>query len=244
MEIANAEVLITGGSSGIGLAMAKAFAAAGANVTICGRDEARLAAACAGAPGLQSIACDVSDAGQIASMINQLRARTGHLDILVNSAGRMEELDFLDAPLPSEALAGEIEVNLTGPILVTNLALPLLRRSDAAMIVMVGSGYGWTPWARAPVYSAAKAGVRAFAKALRMQLRGTNIRVMEIVPPAVDTPATAHRNVAKIPASKVAELTLEGVRRGSREVFVGEARLIPLMLRLAPDYLEERVGRT
>ncbi|HZZ34401.1 MAG TPA: SDR family NAD(P)-dependent oxidoreductase, partial [Caulobacteraceae bacterium] len=161
-------VLITGGASGIGAALASAFLAAGARVIICGRDEGRLAAA--RRAGVTALACDVTDETQLADLLAEVEQRFGRLDILVNNAGRMSHFDFRDAPLPAPPIAREIAVNLTAPIQLTNLALPLLRRAEPAAVVMIGSGYGWVPAAHAPVYSAAKAGLRAFAKALRFQL--------------------------------------------------------------------------
>jgi len=188
-------------------------------------------------------ACDITDEAQVAGLIDEVERRFGRLDILVNNAGQMGRYDFLQAPLPTEPMAGEIAVNLTAPILVTNRALPLLRKSAGGAVVMIGSGYGWVPAAHFPIYSAAKAGLRAFAKSLRMQLEDTGIKVMEVVPPVVDTPATAHLTVPKVSAGEVAHDTLAGLARGAREVFVGRARGIPIALRLAPRLLEQMVGK-
>jgi uncharacterized oxidoreductase len=102
------------------------------------------------------------------------------------------------APLDPTALATEIETNLIAPIVVTNPALPLLRKAPGANIAVIGPDYGWSPTARAPFYSAAKAGLRAFLKALRMQFSQHGVSVMEVVPPAVDTPAIAARRVKKV----------------------------------------------
>ena len=237
-------VLITGGTSGIGLSLAKAFARENARVIVCGRDAGRLRAARDALPGISAISCDITHVDQVEAMIADIEARHGRLDVLVNNAGYLIERDFTQAPLDPAALAAEIEANLVAPIVVTNLALPLLRTAPGADIVVVGSGYGWTPSARAPVYSAAKSGLRAFVKALRMQLAPHGVGVMEVVPPAVDTPAIAHRRVKKVSLDLVAEETRTGVERRAREVFVGSAKALPVLLRLAPRFLEERVGRT
>jgi uncharacterized oxidoreductase len=243
-SLKGAIVLITGGTSGIGLALAAHLLRDGCVVIVCGRDAGRLADARQSLPGVEAQTCDVTDVAQVSALLQLIEKRWGRLDILVNNAGRMLEADFLQAPLPPGPMVEEIAVNLTAPILVTNLALPLIRRSDRGVINMVGSGNGWTPSARSPLYSAAKAGLRAFAKALRMQLAGVGVRVMEVVPPAVDTPSTVHRNVPKVSAARVAAEIVRGLGRGAREVFIGEARMIPIALRLAPRYLEARVGRS
>ena len=242
-ELNDAVALITGGASGIGYALARTLMARGCHVVICGRDEGRLDAARRQLDGVEALPCDVTDQGQVTRLLAHIDHRWGRLTLLINNAGRMTDLDFRLSPLPAQLLAEEIEINLAAPIKVTNLALPLMLRSGGATIVMVGSGYGWTPSARAPVYSAAKAGLRAFAKAMRMQLAHTGIRVMEVIPPAVDTPATAHRQVPKVSADLVARKTVRGIERNAREVFIGEARAIPIALRLAPRMLERLVGR-
>lgn len=237
-------VLITGGTSGIGLSLAGAFARENACVIVCGRDAGRLQATRSAVPGVTAISCDIARVDQVEAMIADIEARHGRLDILVNNAGHLVERDFTRAPLDSAALAAEIEANLVAPILVTNLALPLLRKAPGAHVVVIGSGYGWSPTARAPLYSAAKAGLRGFVKALRMQLAPLGMHVMEVVPPAVDTPATGHRRVKKVSPDLVAEETLKGLERRTREVFVGSARALPVLLRLAPRFLEKWVGRT
>ncbi|HUZ12633.1 MAG TPA: SDR family NAD(P)-dependent oxidoreductase [Caulobacteraceae bacterium] len=242
-RLAGAVVLITGGTSGIGHALANTLLAQGCHVVVCGRDQGRLDAARRRLAGVEALACDVTENGQIAGLLAHVERRWGRLDVLVNNAGRMTDLDFLQAPLSASRLAEEIQINLMAPINVTNLALPLLLRGESGTIVMVGSGYGWTPSARAPVYSAAKAGLRAFTKALRMQLDRAGVGVMEVIPPAVDTPSTAHRKGPKVSAELVAAKIASGISRNAREVFIGDARAIPLALRLAPRLLEDRVGR-
>jgi uncharacterized oxidoreductase len=236
--------LVTGGSSGIGLEIARQLQKSGARVVICGRDEHRLRAAASDIGGALAIPCDICDAAQVSAMLRKIKAVFGHLDVLVNNAGALGEHDFTGEPVGRAVIDRELTLNLTAPLALTDCALPLLRKSKAPAIVFVGSGYGWSPAARAPLYSAAKAGVRSFAKTLRMQLGPLGFTILEVVPPTVDTPATTHRAVAKIRPEKVAALTLDGVRRGAETVFAGQARLFPIMLRLAPGALERAVGRS
>ena len=236
-------VLVTGGTSGIGLALARAFLAAGARVTVCGRDPRRLEVARASLPGVTASRCDVTDAGQVRRLLAEVEAGFGRLDVLVSNAGSLAERDLAAGVDPAE-VEREVRLNLVAPIVLTGLAMPLLKKAERAAIVVVTSGYALAPATRAPVYSAAKAGLRAFAKALRRQVRPLGMTVTEVVPPVVDTPAVAHLAVRKVSPEAVAAATLRAVAAGRSEVYVGVARLLPLLLRLAPGLAEAAVART
>src|SRR5579859_4385044 len=109
-------VLITGGTSGIGLSLARAFVREHARVIVCGRDAGRLQAARDALPGISAISCDITHVDQVEAMIADIEARHRRLDILVNNAGQLVERDFTQAPLAPAALAAEIEANLIAPI--------------------------------------------------------------------------------------------------------------------------------
>ena len=230
--------LVTGGTSGIGLALVKQLQALGMTVFFCARDSDRVAQVARELPGTTGTVCDASDATQLEAMAADVAASTDRLDLLVANVGGLEDLNFCNAPLPIEHIASQICLNLTAPALTVNTFLPLLRKSGSGQIVFIGSGFGWSPSGRAPLYSAAKAGVRAFAKALRSQLGSQGIAVMEVVPPTVDTPAVAQKGGKKIPPETVAAATIAGISKGKREVFVGQTKAMPWLLRLAPYVLE------
>jgi uncharacterized oxidoreductase len=132
-----------------------------------------------------------------------------------------------------ERIAYEIAVNLTGPILLTRRLLPLLRSGLNPMIVMVTSGYALLPAKRAPTYSATTAGLRSFTMALRQQLRGVGIRVVEVLPPLVDTPATRTVRKAGCPQRRWLSTSCATSRNGKEEILLGKVRLLPLLMRLA-----------
>jgi len=240
----DAVVLVTGGTSGIGLAVAQACQARGARVIICART-APTVQACRLENGFAGgHACDVNDVAQVRLLMADLTRRYGRLDVLVANTGALRESDFAQGIVDPGLIASTIDANLTGPIQLINQALPLVLASRSPRIVMVGSGFGWSPSQRAPLYSAAKAGVRAFVKALRMQLTKLGVQVLEAVPPVVDTPATAHHAVRKITPQAMAEAILRALDRGQREAFAGPTRLLPLMLRLAPGALERLTAKS
>lgn len=243
-DFAGKVVLVTGGTSGIGLSLARAFAAAGAIVAICARNADNLSTVSSEFGRALAIPCDIVDPVQVDAMLATIDKTYGRIDILINNAGALAEHDFVKGKIGYATIAADLALNLVAPIALTDAALPLLRNSKAPAIVFIGSGFGWSPAARAPLYSAAKAGIRSFAKALRMQLQPAGVTVVEVVPPAVETPATKHREVKKISPDEIADRTLDGLRRSSKTVFAGQTRLLPLMLRLAPSFLERLVGRS
>ena len=238
-KLANdAVALITGGTSGIGLALVEALHARGVRVRFCARNAKAISALERRLPGSRGYVCDVTRPQALAEMATAINAADRRLDLLVANVGRLHELDFSKAPVDVAEIGHEIEVNFTAPVLTVNQFLPLLRVSKDPHIVMVGSGFGWSPSRRSPVYSAAKAGIRSFVKSLRAQLAPARVHVMEVVPPLVDTPAVAHVAAPKLPASAVARVTIEGLEARRDAVFPGQASAIPILLRIAPSLIE------
>jgi uncharacterized oxidoreductase len=236
-------VLVTGGTSGIGYALAQQFHAAGARTVVCGRSHERLEATSRSLPDVLGLPCDVTDAEQVRRMLAEIEARFGRLDTLVSNAGSLSAHDFTGA-VDLTRVESEVRLNLLAPINLTALAMPLLRLAEHAAIVMVTSGYALAPSTHAPVYSASKAGLRAFVKALRRQVKPLGMTVTEVIPPVVDTPAVAHRSGKKISPQQVAAATLRAVSSGRPEVFVGATRLLPVMMRLMPGVTENAVARS
>jgi len=200
--------LVTGGTSGIGLALVEALHARGAVVCFCARNAKSIAALQSRLPGTKGYVCDVTVASALTSMANEIENVERKLDVLIANAGAMHQLDFAKAPLAESSIRYEIDLNLTSAMLTVNAFLPLLMRSPAPHIVFMGSGYGWSPAGSAPPYSAAKAGLRAFVKSLRAQLRSSDVHVMEVVPPAVDTPGAVPGSGRRIAPSDIAQVTL------------------------------------
>lgn len=236
--------LVTGGTSGIGLALVEALHARGARVWFCARDTRAVAALESRLPAAKGCVCDVTVTPALLMLAAEIEASEGRLDVLIANAGALLELDFNEAPLDDNVLRADIDLNLTAAVLTVNVFIPLLKRSTMPHIVVMGSGFGWSPTARAPLYSASKAGIRAFVKALRAQLRLSGLHVMEVVPPTVDTPAVARRSGPKLAPSELASATLDGLDRRLPAVFAGQTRFIPFLLRLAPATLERMTLRS
>ncbi len=178
-------ILITGGTSGIGLALAQGLAAQGNIVIIAGRRRALLDAAAAATPGLQTLALDVSDTAALPQIAADLIARYPSLNVLINNAGIMVAEDILSAP--DGSAEATITTNLFAPIQLTAALLPHLMRQPTSTVVNATSGLSFVPLASTPTYSATKAALHSYTQSLRHQLRGTSVQVLELAPPAVQT---------------------------------------------------------
>lgn len=226
MRLSGNTVLITGGSSGIGHALAEAFLEAGSTVLICGRSEKRLKEARAAHPELHIRVCDVSKDEDRASLLQWVKDRFPGLNVLVNNAGVQRDIDFTHGL--GEFLAGENEIrlNLEAPVFLTGMFAPLLAKNRGTLI-NVSSGLGFIVAAGMPVYSASKAGMHAFTMAMRAQLARVGVKVFEIVPPAVDTnlnpQGRARRGGFKagLGAKEFVAAVMQGLEQGLPEIGYG-----------------------
>lgn len=186
MQLSGATVLVTGGASGIGFSLAERFLNAGAKVLVCGRREDKLREAKLRHPDLATFACDLARPEQREALRDWVEKEFPRLNILVNNAGIQRRISLLE-PEDWGKRQNEIAINVEAPVHLCSLLLPLLRRQPEATIVNVSSGLAFAPAAFAPVYSATKAFLHSFTLSLRHQLSGTGVKVVEIVPPAVNT---------------------------------------------------------
>jgi short-subunit dehydrogenase len=184
----NKTVLITGASKGVGAETAKQFAKIGANIALVARNEGPLKA-------LQKeinqyaraevFTCDIGDLASLETLVKDVIAIYGTIDVLVNNAGLHHRGDF-EGLNPSQ-VTNMVQVNLTAPLTLSSLCLPYLKQSHSGAIVMVGSLAGRAPLQGAAVYSATKAGLRAFSYALFDELASHNVKVAVVSPGPINT---------------------------------------------------------
>jgi uncharacterized oxidoreductase len=214
-------VLVTGGASGIGLALAERFLADGNDVIICGRREDKLREAQARQPALRVKTCDLADPAEREALVRWASGEFPQLDVLVNNAGIQQRIDLTAAPAWA-AVHQEIATNLEAHIHLATLLIPHLKTREEAAIVDVTSGLAFVPLAAVPVYCATKAAMRSFTLSLRRQLAKTRIEVVEIIPPAVNTdlggPGLHTFGVA---VDEFADAVFAQLRAGSREISYG-----------------------
>lgn len=187
MTFVGKTALITGGGSGIGLAMAKRFANAGAHVIICGRRPEALDEARKQIPGLSTIACDVSVESEREALARRLETDHPGLDILLNNAGIQNRPGPLTQPQDWSRHKLELATNLEAPMHLTMLLIPRLVQRPEAAIINVTSGLAFVPIAMMPTYCLTKAAMHSFSLSVRKQLEGTSVTVIEMAPPAVQT---------------------------------------------------------
>lgn len=235
--------VISGGSSGIGRAFVAQLQAQDYALVTCGRDSAKLQKLAADFPGVETGVCDVADTAAVRAFAAGVVERHPKIDLLISNAGGLRELDFTRDDIADQDPTEEIRSNLAGAIEWTAAFLPAVRRAAPSAIVLVTSGFAMAASTRGPVYSAAKFGLRGFAKALRRQLSSQGVIVTEVLPPLVDTPAVAHRSGTKVSAASVVALTLAAIAKGKSEVHPGAVRWLPIGLRIAPSFLEELVAK-
>jgi len=236
MKLNGKRILITGGSSGIGLALAHDLIARGAKVFITGRKPAGLEAALKdlGASASGAIADVGTAAGRAATLDSALQA-LGGLDVLINNAGgvRAGRLESI----PEAEIEAMITVDLLAPILLTRAALPALRASGDAMVVNVASGLALVGAPFYGTYAGAKAGLARFGEALRRELKGEGIHVMTAYPGATETPMMASNRAGpdlgfmREPVTAVSEAIVAGMEADAFEIIRGgevRAKMIAL----------------
>lgn len=242
MKLANKIILITGGTSGIGLEMARQLLQRGSTVLVTGRDPEKLDAARQALPGLHTLQSDVSDPAAIKTLYDAVLAQFSRLDVLINNAGIMRNLNLNQDRLLID-VTREIETNLNGPIQMIQQFLPHLKTQSEALIVNVSSGLAFVPLPISPVYCAAKAGLHSYTQSLRVQLAGTHVRVIELAPPGVETPLFREEFAEEMKGQKamdpvvLVKQALAGIEAGRMEIRPGLSNVLKTMSRVAPQFM-------
>ncbi len=243
MKLDSNTVLITGGASGIGLALAKRFVAAGSLVIVCGRSEEKLRAAKAAVPALITRACDVGEKGEREALAAWATSTFPPLNVLVNNAGIQRRVN-LQTSEPWEETESELSINLAAPIHLTKLFIPHLLTREAPTLVNVTSGLAFVPATFAPIYAATKAALHSFTMATRAQLAKTPIAVYELIPPAVNTDlGGVGLHDMGVPLDEYADSAFEGLKRGQLEVGYGSSEIGRKASRAELDAAFERLSR-
>ena len=230
--------IVTGASSGIGRETALLLAARGNRVIALGRSKERLDALAAGDRLIVPLPLDLTDAAAIAQLSEAIGEQ--EIDGLINNAAIQVNCRFDAEGYGMTSIASEIATNLTAPILLTHL-LARRARSAPLTVVNVNSGLALFPKSTSAVYSASKAGLRMFGTAISAQ-SGSKLRIVDVILPLVDTDMTAGRGAHKIAPEVAATAVVSALDGRQREVFVGRARLLKLLLRVAPS-LAARIMR-
>ncbi len=240
MQLEGRTILITGGTSGIGFELAKQLLQRHNVVIITGRDEHKLQETKSALPGVGTMRSDASKADDIQALLTWIKAEFPACDTLINNAGIMRNLNLNQAHSLID-VTREIDTNLSGPVQMVQEFLPHLKSRPNALIVNVSSGLAYIPFPLSPIYSASKAGIHAFTRCLRVQLKGTNVRVVELAPPLVETKLTAGEFDTEMKGQKgmaadvLARKAIAGIEAGKLEIRPGLSSMLYLMSRLLPS---------
>lgn len=246
MKLSGHTVLVTGGSAGVGLSLAREFYQQGNRVIICGRSPEKLAQAKAEMNDIETIQCDLAKDDDIRNLVNVINTKFPDLSLLVNNAGVQLNYKFTEID-PEQALKDidwETQINFNAMVKLIILCLPLLRKQQESAIVNVSSGLALTPKTSAPIYCATKAAVHIFSQSLRYQMEDNadNVAVFEAILPIVDTDMTKGRGTGKISPKQVADEVLNAISKNNYEINVGKVKLLVWINRFAP-WLAKRILR-
>lgn len=243
------KILITGGGSGIGLALAQKFLANNNAVIITGRNLAKLEKVKQDFPKMHIYQSDVTSDEDVKKLSEAVQEKFGGLDVLINNAGIMNLVDAGTEQNDLQKQMQEIEINYHSPIRVLHYFLPLLKKSKNAVLVNVSSGLAYVPFAQAPVYSGTKAALHFWTQAIRPQLKPHGIKVVELLPPVVDTPLAHGADIAEddnlkpMPPDKLADIFWNDYLKGKEEITPGISKQLKLMSRLTPKFIFKQLNK-
>jgi uncharacterized oxidoreductase len=230
MQLNGKTILLTGGTDGIGRELATQLKAKGATVVITGRTPERIEIA--KAAGYEVIAADLSSQAGIDAILTGVKGRD--IDVLINNAGVGSDHDFREAAPDLADNDRVIFSNLNAPIHLIADLMAVLKSRPEAMIVNVTSGLAIAPRAGGPIYCATKAGLRSYTMALREQMKGSGVHVLEVLPPVVDTKMTAGRGSKKLSPQDCAAQIVDAMESNANEANVGMTKLLRVVESISP----------
>lgn len=238
MNIQNKTILITGGGTGIGFAIANILSGKGNNIILAGRREDVLKEAVAKLPDATYFVTDVTNEASVNNLVQQVKNKFGGLDILVNNAGTgfYNPLDSDSGKVYAHARF-EMELNYLSVVNLTERLLPLLKASKEAAIINIESIVSYLPNLRIPTYSASKAALHSYALALRLSLEISNphIKVFEVFPPFVDTDLTKAFDTDKLSPDEVAQDLYNALLKDEFAVRNGQTKDVYVAYRQSPE---------
>jgi uncharacterized oxidoreductase len=249
VKLENRTILITGGSSGMGFELAKELLERRNVVIITGRSQEKLENAKRALPTVHTLKSDVGDPTAIRALYDQVVEKFPALDTLINNAG-IQRVQKFNLGQGLEDITREIEICFSGPVRMITQFLPHLKTRKEALIINVSSSAALIPFPILPIYSAAKAALHSFTESLRAQMAFTGVTVIELIPPAVETPLyrdEALQREMKLPKGMDVEVfvkkAIAGIEAGKLEVRPGVANVMKLLSRIAPGFILKQMAK-
>ena len=243
MILQNNTILITGGSSGIGLELIKRLIEKNNKVIICGRSKEKLEKAKMEHPEIEIFQCDLSQEKECERLTHWIKETHKECNILINNAAIVHIANFYKDKKILEKAKTEIHTNLLAPIILTKLFIPILENNPKPKLINITSGLAYVPKADYPFYNATKSALHSFTQTLRMQMDKSAIDILEVFLPPVDTPFHKGNPPKKvITVEKAVDKMISGIEKGEIEIRVGITKLIYLMSRIAPKFALKKVN--
>lgn len=245
MYLTNNTILITGGGSGIGLALAKELLNHGNKIIISGRNLEKLKWAKRQFPELEIIQCDISSEDSVTALVNEVEQKYPDLNGLINNAGIMGSWDIQKNDADIQGQKDEILTNIWGTIQLTQSLIRQLSNQKNSFILTVSSALAYAPFSAFPVYCATKAALHSYTISIREQLQNTSIKVFELLAPLVETEMVAHikMSMPKMTTDQLATLTLNGLKKDNYEIRPGMANMLYLMSRFLPFVIKKSLAK-
>ncbi len=233
MKLNNKRIIITGGTSGIGLELVRQLCRDNEVIVI-----SRSAALSGDTPEAETpvtvFQADLGSRVELEAVVNQIIRSYHSLDMLINNAAIQNTPEFLSDEFDYDGIQREIDINFTSICQLTYLMLPLLQKNDASVLLNINSGLGLSPKRASAIYCATKGALNIFTQSLRYQLADTSISVQQVFLPIVETAMTAGRGSGKLRANDVAKTIIDGIERDKLDHDIGKAKALRLLLRFAP----------
>jgi short-subunit dehydrogenase involved in D-alanine esterification of teichoic acids len=234
--VKNKIIVVTGGATGIGLAIIKEFINSNTVISI-DRNPAKIEALKATLPKVESLKADVTSTEELTAVISSIEKSHGKIDVLINNAGKGEVFNFIKTPEKEmmDKIEMEMSINYFAPILLTKKALPLLQKSTQPIVVFISSGLAYMPVSGAGTYSASKTALHFAAMIIRHQLKHLKIKVIEVLPPVVDTELSKGMKTSKLMSTETfAKIFVQKLSKGEEVMNIGLVAALEKFSRFFP----------
>ena len=249
MKIDKNTILITGGSAGLGYALAEEFVKLGNRVIITGRNIKKLKHAQKTLKDIDIFQCDNSQYSDIEKLSDFLHHKYKNLNIIINNAGIMHTMNLLDHNSDVD-IAEEIDINVKGTLWLTDKLLPLLKENNDTAIVNISSGLAFSPFPVSPIYSASKAAIHSYSLSLRKQLEHIDIKVFELAPPALKTEMFENydeadkEGVVTMETKDVVKIFIKNFMKDNYEICPGQSKQLRFMGRFMPNFILSQMSKS
>jgi uncharacterized oxidoreductase len=227
-------ILITGGTSGIGLELVRQFYELDNKIIVTSSNQDNLGKLKIQFPKIETLVCNLGDNLSVRNLIDKCFVEYSDINIVINNAGIQNNYTWTEEKNGYNKIENEIQINFTSPMQIIYGLLPLLTTKQSSAIVNVSSGLAFAPKKSAPIYCATKSAIHNGTKSLRYQLETTTVKVFEIIPPLVATAMTEGRGKGKISSKQLVDEFIGNFKNDKFESNIGKTKLLRFIQRILP----------